>query len=373
MKKIIISLLMLLTAVVGTEAKNWKIGPSSVTGMDFASINDAMSSSSVAAGDTLYLDQYYNESAEQIVTKAVVIIGTGYDTSLNDENVVATLNSTLHLKTDNVVVKSVKLSSVLFYNDNCTIDRCYASYVKVASITAGLNHIYSCYLYNSGCCLISGYGSTTEEIYYSRLDIQNCVIKNHYTSSNPPTISNTIQYLESSIINNNVICSYTSYSKYLSPLGAALNWIINSQITNNYICRELSYYYTNTASAKATSYDYDFSSGIYASGSGNTIEHNILSRSSSLSNYPQNKVNNKDLSTVFTRNGNYSDYYQLKDACPAKGYATDGGDVGCHGGMFGCPSGGRPQYIPYFTKVTVGSRTENGKLPVSVSIKIQDE
>ncbi|MBQ9640877.1 MAG: hypothetical protein IJV06_12610 [Bacteroidaceae bacterium] len=54
-------------------------------------------------------------------------------------------------------------------------------------------------------------------------------------------------------------------------------------------------------------------------------------------------------------------------------YATDGGEVGCHGGMFGCPSGGRPQYIPYFSKVTVGQRSENGKLPVSVTIKIQDE
>lgn len=375
MKKITISLLMLLTAVMGTEAKNWKIGPSSVTGMDFASINDAMSSSDVAAGDTLYLNQYYSTSAEQTVTKAVVIIGTGYDTSLTDEKVVATLNSALHLKADNVVVKSVRLSYVYFYNDNCTIDRCYASFVKVSSTTAGINHIYSCYLYKSGSGdVITGYGSTTEGTYYSQLDIQNCVIYSSYSGTYSSNYtSNTIQYLESSVINNNVIYSYTYYYSYISAIGAAIIDVKNSQISNNYICRELSYISSSSSSSRSTSYDYDLSSGVIASGSGNTIEHNILGRSSSLSNYPQNKYNYKERSTVFTCSGSYSGYYRLKDVSPAIGYATDGGDVGCHGGMFGCPAGGRPQYIPYFTKVTVGSRTENGKLPVSVSIKIQDE
>ena len=57
MKKLSLSLLMLLVAAVSTEAKYWKVGPSSVAGMDFASINAAMESESVAAGDTLYLDQ----------------------------------------------------------------------------------------------------------------------------------------------------------------------------------------------------------------------------------------------------------------------------------------------------------------------------
>ena len=84
MKKLLLSLLV-VTVAASVQAKSWKIGPSSVTGMDFASINAAMSSSNVASGDTLYLDQYYNEKNEQTVTKKVVIIGTGYDTSLTDE------------------------------------------------------------------------------------------------------------------------------------------------------------------------------------------------------------------------------------------------------------------------------------------------
>ena len=138
--------------------------------------------------------------------------------------------------------------------------------------------------------------------------------------------------------------------------------INNSQITNNIIL--------NTANSGYDLYD----SSIYASGSGNTIEHNILSRTTALTYYPTNKIGyGNSMSELFVQTGSYSDYYKLADKSAAKGYATDGGEVGCHGGMFGCPSGGRPQYIPYFTKVTVGSRSEDGKLPVSISVKIQDE
>lgn len=340
MKQKILFLLTLLVASVGTQAKSWKIGPSSVTGMDFASINAAMSSSNVSAGDSLYLDQYYNESAEQTVTKAVVIIGTGYDTSTTDEQVVATLTSSLNLKANNVVVKSVKLTRVDFYNNQCVLDRCYITYVMVNSSSAGLNHIYSCYIYGT----VHGLSSTQQ----SKLDIQNNIII--YNNNN-----NCIDNLYSSIIKNNVIINNYSNQNY------CIRYVKNSEIANNIILNTVSF-------------SYDVSSDVYASGSGNTIEHNILSRASSLSYYPTNMINyGNSMSTLFNQTGHFSDYYKLAENSPARGYATDGGDVGCHGGMFGCPSGGRPQYIPYFTKVTVGSRTENGKLPVSVTIKIQDE
>lgn len=338
----IFSVLALLVTAVSTEAKDWKIGPSSVAGMDFSSINAAMESSEVMAGDVLYLDQYYNENNVQTVTKKVVIVGTGYDTSFTDEQVVATLTSRLDLKASGVLVKSVRLSTVHFYNDDCTLDRCYATSISTKSSTAGMNHIYSCYING----VISGYSSSQ----YSMYDIQNCVIL--YGSS-----EDMLKYMSSSIINNNVIIhSYSSGASYY-----CLNGIYNSSITNNIILRT----YTNL-----------YNNDIYnaGSGSGNTIEHNVLSRTSALSYYPNNKVGyGGSSSELFIQTGNYSDYYKLADNSVAKGYATDGGDVGCHGGMFGCPAGGRPQYIPYFTKVTVGSRSENGKLPVNVTIKIQDE
>lgn len=339
-------MLTLLVAVSSAEAKYWKIGPSSVTGMDFASINAAMSSSNVSAGDTLYLDQYYNEAAEQNVTKRVVIIGTGYDTSLTDEQVVATLTKALNLKTNKAVVKSVKLSTVNFYNTDCTMERCYAEIVKAASSTAGINHIYSSFINGN----IEGNSSSI----YSMFDIQNnCIVRKYVNTI-------TIQYLTSSIIKNNVIIAYgiSSINSYYS-----LTNIKDTEITNNVIL---------AAEADDNHLNFDLNNNVISSGSGNTIEHNILSHTTALTYFPNNKVG-YDIAGTFLQEGTFSNYYRLIEDSPLATYATDGGEVGCHGGMFGCPSGGRPQYIPYFTKVTIGSRSENGKLPVSVSIKIQDE
>ena len=351
MKRFLLSALMLSVAAMGTQAKSWKIGPSSVNGMDFASINAAVASDKVAAGDTLYLDQYYNENAEQTITKKLVIIGTGYDTSLIDEGVVARLTGSLSLKTNNIEIKSVRLNcNVNFYASDCIIDRCFVSgLMKHQSTTAGMNHIYSCYIDGGR---IEGYSND----YPSMQDIQNCIIKN----SNNVIILN----LTSSVINNNVI-SNSDGNQY------CLSHIKNSQITNN-IVYGWYYYSSSNISVRAISDD------IIASGSGNTIEHNVISGINAMTYYPTNKtgVARNNWNSFFVCKGNYSDYYRLATESGdniCRNYATDGGEVGCHGGMFGCPSGGRPQYIPYFSKVVVGSRTENGKLPVSVTVKIQDK
>ena len=340
MKKSVLSLLMLLVSAVGAQAKYWKIGPSSVAGMDFASINAAMESDNVAAGDTLYLDQYYNESLEQTVTKAVVIIGTGYDTALNDEQVVARLTNILNLKSTNIVVKSVRLTTVQFWAKECTLDRCYSTSVKVSASIDGTNHIYSCFIEGD----IVGYGTSS----YSSLNIQNCVVRGQ------------TRLLTNSTINNNTMY-YGSYYTLAN--------ITNSVITNNII---MNAYYKSYS----TYYDASISSDVGASGSGNTIEHNLMGGSEGASYYPTNKYNLGNMDYLFENTGTYSNIYKLNASTgdnAALGYATDGGEVGCHGGMFGCPSGGRPQYIPYFKKVQVGSRTEDGKLPVTLKIAIQSE
>ncbi len=363
MKKLLLSLLVVIVAA-SVQAKSWKIGPSSVTGMDFASINAAMSSSNVSEGDTLYLNHYYSTSATQTITKRVVVIGTGYDKSQIDENVVATLTGTLELKANNVQVKSVKLATVYFYNEDCILDRCYATYIYYNSIYAGINHVYSCYIEGR----ISGNDSSNK----SMIDLQNCVVKATYESTSGGYSYNLIQYFYNSIFNNNILYFAHSNSSSTNTSYYTLNSITNSQITNNYIYDYWYYYYTTSKMG----YENTLSSNTVSIGSGNTIEHNVLTGSYySLSNYPTNRYGTTyaTLSNVFTCSGSYSNYYQLTEKSACRGYATDGGDVGCHGGMFGNPAGGRPQYIPYFTKVTVGSRSEDGKLPVSISVKIQEE
>lgn len=354
MKRIVFTFLALLVAVTSAEAKSWKIGPNSVNGMDFTDINAAMASSNVGAGDTLYLDQYFSTSVKQSVTKRMVIIGTGYDTSFTDEQVVATLTDSLTLMVDSIQVKSVKLNQVKFYANECTLDRCYTGKIEIGKVPNGLNHIYSCYITGTvgnqvlaSSTITSVSGSTTNTYVKAQLDIQNCLFK---------CTSYQLTYLTNSIINNNTFIGYSTYY--------CIYYVDNSQITNNII--------SNNRSTSSSPYSYyGIDNTCLATGSGNTIEHNIAYQSISSSN-----SNNGSIAQLFVGTGNFSDYYKLKTNVTdnyALTYGTDGGEVGCHGGMFGCPSGGRPQYIPYFTKVVVGQRTENGTLPVSVEVKIQDE
>lgn len=336
--KHLLFLLALLLSCMSASAKSWRIGPASVVGMDFASINAAMSSTDVTKGDTLFLDQYYYESNTQTVSKQVTIIGTGYDTTLSDEGVVSYVYGTLILKADKIVVKSMHVVDVHLYNNDCIIDRCYVTSIRGMQ-NSGMNHIYSSIIYGN---IVSDVSSSPAQV-----DLQNCVVRNS---------DNCLYYLDNSIIKNNVLINSRSNSNYSSYYYVCYQ-VTNSEISNNIILQTSS----------------NYSNYVFDTTSGNAIEHNVLS-CSSLSNFPTNKFGyGNAMSTLFECDGNFSDYYRLTTNSVARGYANDGGDCGCHGGMFGCPSGGRPQYIPYFSKVVVGSRAEDGKLPVSITVKIQEQ
>lgn len=335
--KHLLFLLTLLLSCMGASAKSWRIGPASVVGMDFASINAAMSSANVTKGDTLFLDQYYYETNNQTVNKQVTIIGTGYDTSLSDEGVVSNVNG-ISLKADKIVVKSLYIGTVYLYNNDCIIDRCRAASIRGMQ-NSGMNHIYSSIIYGD---IKSNVSSSPAQV-----DLQNCVVRNS---------DNCLYYLDNSIIKNNVLINSLSNSNYSSYYYVCYQ-VTNSEISNNIILQTSS----------------NYSNYVFDTTTGNAIEHNVLS-CTSLSGFPTNKFGyGNAMSTLFECDGKYSDYYRLTTNSVAKGYANDGGDCGCHGGMFGCPSGGRPQYIPYFSKVVVGSRAEDGKLPVSITVKIQEQ
>ena len=76
---------------------------------------------------------------------------------------------------------------------------------------------------------------------------------------------------------------------------------------------------------------------------------------------------------VFVLKGTNDQRYQLKADSPAKGAATDGGDCGPFGGLYPYVIGGKPAGYPYYTKAVIGTRAENGKINVSLNIKMQNE
>lgn len=332
MKKLFFTSIMLMLAIVAS-AKSYKIGPSSVTGMNFTSINAAMSS--VSAGDTLLLDKAYKETSEQTVTKAIVIIGNGFDTTTSTIAQVSTLN----LKADGIHVNSLYITTVKFYNYDCRLYRCFvgtsASWAGTSDAT-GSNSIHSCYF--TGTIK----GTSAKAIF----DIQNTIL---YTST-----YNVIYNLTNSNICHCIIYGSTS-SDFL------IQNITSSSITDNIIVN--SYNTSNTIS------NYNVSSM-------NTIHHNVMSGFKNTTNYPLNYLtNSSSLSSICKCSGTTvsGTYFELKSNSPALNYASDGSDCGIYGGLYPYVDYGRPIYVPYFTNINVPAKATNGTLPISVTVEVQNK
>ena len=333
MKKLFFTSIMLMLAFVAS-AKSYKIGPSSVTGMNFTSINAAMSS--VSAGDTLLLDKAYKETSEQTVTKAIVIIGNGFDTTTSTIAQVSTLN----LKADGIHVNSLYVTTVKFYNYDCRLYRCFvgtsASWAGTSDAT-GSNSIHSCYF--TGTIK----GTSAKAIF----DIQNTIL---YTST-----YNVIYNLTNSNICHCIIYGQTTSSDFL------IQNITSSSITDNII--------VNSHNTSNTISNYNVSSM-------NTIHHNVMSGFKNTTNYPLNYLTNtSSLSSICKCSGTTvsGTYFELKSNSPALNYASDGSDCGIYGGLYPYVDYGRPIYVPYFTNINVPAKATNGSLPISVTVEVQNK
>ena len=332
MKKLFFTSIMLVLAIAAS-AKSYKIGPSYVTGMNFSSINEAMSS--VSAGDTLLLDKAYKETAEQTVTKAVVIIGNGFDTTTSTIAQV----SQLSLKADGIHINSLYVTNVYFYNYNCRLYRCFVSDFAIWASTSdatGSNSIHSCYF--------TGYlgGSTNRAIF----DIQNTII---FTSS-----YSLIRLLKDSNISHCIVYGYSNTtSRYL------ITSVMSSSITDNIII--------NSGYSNGTIVDYSISSM-------NTIHHNVMSGFLNTTNYPLNRTG-YNLESICQCYGTTisGKYFYLTSNSPAQNYASDGGDCGVYGGLYPYVDYGRPIYVPYFTNISVPAKATNGTLPISVTVEVQNK
>lgn len=342
MKRIVFISTMLMLSVVAS-AKSYKIGPSSVTGMNFASINAAMSS--VSAGDTLLLDKAYKETTEQTVTKSVVIIGNGFDTTTST---IAQVN-TLSLKADGIQVNSLYVTKVIFYNKDCRLYRCFvgssASGAGTSSSATGQNSIHSCYFTGT----ING--GTLTNIF----DIQNTIL---YTNTNN-VISN---------LTNSNICHCIIYGEYYSYSNVYLiNNVSSSSIIDNIIVNNNTY--------SPSSYR-DKTISNYSVSSMNTIHHNVMSGFENTTNYPLNAITNSNsLSGICKCSGTTvsGTYFKLSSNSPALNYASDGSDCGIYGGLYPYVDYGRPIYVPYFTNISVPAKATNGILPISVTVEVQNK
>lgn len=331
-----------LVAVATTvSAKSWRINNNAAAAPNFTSINAAMSSADVTAGDTLYLDPGTSLSGDQTVSKQVTIVGPGYFRG-DAPHAFAYFPNRLYITASNTKIEGIIMSSDDIYirAQNVTIERCKFRNVYVGDSdydNARYATIHQCY----GEC-VQGRGKTSNTSAYCT--VENCIlissaglgcIYNLYT----PTIrhnylkktenSAVLYSLDNAIIQDNIMLNTKTSTNLLSSV---------SNISN--------------------------------------ISQNVMScAETTYSSVPTdvNKFGNTSEAGIFTLTGMNDLRYQLKDDSPAKGYASDGGDCGPYGGLTPYVAGGLPNGYPYYTKAIIPAKSKDGKVNVSLKIKTQNE
>lgn len=350
-KTFTISFLTVLLACTATtvNARSWRINSDATQHADFADLNAAMSSSEVVAGDVLYLDPSCTLTSAQIVTKSVTIVGVGYYRG-SSPHPISCINNTLTLRTDGIKLEGVTINSnINIAANNITIERCKISgTINVGSaengggISAQYAKLRQCFIINGR---IDGRGETSN--YSSFFTMENCI----FIRTDNSNVSALENFYIPTIVNN-YICLKEGNSAYTH-----FKDIRQGTIQNNILIKKNG----------DVNIFYDVAECI--------VERNIMSCGSD--SYPSYADDNKfgftAESGIFAMEGTFDQLYQLKSDSPAKGYGKDGIDCGPFGGPNPYVLNGLPAGYPYYTKATVDSRAKDGKVNVSLKIKMQDE
>ena len=338
-KTITISICVAVLAMIATaaNAKSWRINNDVSKKANFTDLNAAMGSENVQNGDTLYLDPNCAITGTQTVTKQVTIVGSSYFRT-NAPHGFSYIMGTLGLKAQHIKVEGVIMTgSVYLYSDYITIERCKATgYITLSTSngSAKFATIRQCYLQR-----INGDGGNNT----SFATIENCI----FISDNTP-IAN---FKCPTIRNNYVKCTETGSGQRV------LDKIYEGIITNNILMQSAS------------------KNLVLGSVSDCTISNNVMScTEGTYSSIGENKyLGSTDESIVFALEGTDDQRYQLKADSPAKGYGTDGTDCGPFGGQTPYVISGLPAGYPYYTKAVIGTRAKDGKINVSLNIKMQND
>lgn len=343
-KAVIAVVVLTLVSTSFVEAKSWRVNNDKTKMANFVDINAAMESEEVMAGDTLYLDPGSVCASDQNVTKSVTIIGTGY--FLNNDMVPASITALLRISAEQVkVIGVIVKGETRICSDYVTLERCCLINIFGEGTRYNfkvLQCIASLFL-NSTHCLISGT--------FRNSAIENCILmRDSYWGGGVMAISG----FSESLIKNN----------YLLVRGSAVSSLMGN-------CTSCSIY--NNIMINDRHYDSIISNS--SSGDNNTFHHNVISaQEGTYANFPDNVyLGTADTSVLFETEKANDAAYRLSANSPAKGVAFDGGDCGPYGGDTPYVESGLPMYHPYITKAIVASKPVDGKVKVTLNVKMQNE
>lgn len=325
------------------NAKSWRINHDVTKGADFTSIKAAMDTTAVVDGDTLYLDPGCILQGDQTITKAITLVGTGWQFA-DKPYIPARLSNALYITAKATIVGVYVQGYIYPRCSGVVIDRCYctcvvqndnaytsqnveirSSYVAGRIIgcgetnmkTSGWKVYNTCINYNNWEHLIRDFTNIT---------VENCLIRNTYGSSSYYIFFR----VDNSLIRNNIIFRHD----------ACKNCILYESDNNSF--------YNNVLSADET-----FTAGT----------NNIC-------------LNTGDIGQVVVNDGGAGGAWaQLKEGSPAIGAGEGGVDCGpfAEGSLYPFVVCGMPKYIPYFKEVSVPSQPTDGKVRVSLKIVNQNK
>ena len=346
MKKLLLSLAVIVGVCSAASATTWRINSNPKAKAHFLTLKDAMSSLDVKSGDVLMLDPGAHAGAT--INKQVTIVGTGYLLADNKdwkETASASITSNLSLSSDGGRVIGVSVSHISVEADNCEIDRCYGA-VRLETVANA--SITNCYLTYVGV-------STSAPTNYV---VSNCIIAGaidikYYTSSPSGTVKNCVIYGN---------CK-SGYLVNVQNAEFYNNIVINTN-TEYKVENEESVLYRNICTIN------------FNESRGNTFTNNVINIDPEYASpvYTDNKcVGNVALTDVFAWGEGLERRFMLSADSPAKGYATDGSDCGAFGGSTPYVLSGIPQFYPHITEVSIPTKTSDNKLKVTLKIVNQNE
>lgn len=324
---------------VYANAKCWRINDDVAKKAHFVSINAAMESENVQDGDTLYIDPGANISGRQHITKQIAVIGCGY--FLRNFPYLQSYVDDLWIDKKNVVIKSLHAGNIyITVEKNSIIERClinnFSSYSDSFSYT-----IRQCF-FSCGSMNFKFGGSY-------------CMIENNIIISTYSPFENSY----SSTIRNNYV-KLTSSNYIFSK-------IYSCTITNNILL--------NSESTNNVFYPYEikslFSNNLFSC---DEETYNDVVSSCENASFTLNKClgsNNEE--NIFAMGGFDDQLYRLKAGSLAIGYGEGGTDCGPYGGAYPYVPSGIINRHPYFKEIDVAPLATDGKINVSLKVKMQDE
>lgn len=325
-------------------ATKWRVNSNPSISANFTSLQAAVNSSSVAAGDTLYCENgsYFGDVT---LTKRLVIIGPGYFLSQNDSTHAypspAVINNlTFDNGSSNTTVTGMKIIAYVRFG--------IGNYDTIQNITLVRNRIYSIY---SG----SGNYFSFENIILRQCYIDNQISFNHNFKS---------IYIQNCIIVGSVSLApvtgeFSNNTQIANTSSTTVFDADNTQIFNNIMINNYGSYYA-------------VHNNTFDPSSNNTFSKNVVDNTTNTS-WPNNYYGATDTDVV-SYQGSGDSQYQLKSSSPAIGYGFNGNDCGAFGGSYPYVLSGLPYMIPHIFDATIpGSANKTDGLNVIIKAKVQNQ